>query len=177
MSAMKGRWIAARTSGRAHLDLGERSSQSLRVRSDHVVVTACHAHIAGNAQAVPEIYELRCSNCVRIARTGTPIRPKLSTIIDSIKSFSDSHVAALDDLLKAAGGDAVAPIKATFSSIIGAGAAVDDSVRKSKALKNLRNDKVALCLATITKYDRAGTKMFISETGKVRRAVATSRGS
>ena len=62
------RWVRAATSGRAHLDLGERSSQSLRVRAEHVIVTACRAHIDDAAEAVPESHQPRCSNCQRIAR-------------------------------------------------------------------------------------------------------------
>jgi hypothetical protein len=74
--ALTGRWIIAPSSGRAHLDLGDRSSQSLRVNSEHIIVTACHAHIAADAQPVPENYDVRCSNCMRIERTGTLIKAK-----------------------------------------------------------------------------------------------------
>jgi hypothetical protein len=59
------RWVLAST-GRAHLDLGERSSQSLRVRADHIIVTACRAHIDANATVVPDRYSPRCSNCLSI---------------------------------------------------------------------------------------------------------------
>ena len=71
-------------------------------------------------------------------------------IIASIKAISDAHVATLEDALNNAGGDAAAPIKSAFSSIIGAGAAAVDSIRKSKVSKNLRDDQVALALATIS---------------------------
>jgi ferritin-like metal-binding protein YciE len=73
-----------------------------------------------------------------------------STIISSIKSISDAHVAILEGALKDAGGDAAAPIKSAFTSILGAGAAAIDSVRKSKVSKSLRDDQVALALATIS---------------------------
>ncbi len=59
------RWVLARTL-RAHLDLGERSSQSLRVKSEHIIVTACRAHLDANAEEVDETYAQRCSNCSRI---------------------------------------------------------------------------------------------------------------
>jgi hypothetical protein len=62
------RWVLAATGGRAHLDLGERSSQSLRVYADHVIVTACRAHLAANAEVVSVDHQPRCSNCQRIAR-------------------------------------------------------------------------------------------------------------
>jgi hypothetical protein len=62
------RWILARTSRRAHLDLGERSSKSLRVLSEHIIVTACRAHVNANAEVVSATYEPICSNCVRIWR-------------------------------------------------------------------------------------------------------------
>jgi ferritin-like metal-binding protein YciE len=71
-------------------------------------------------------------------------------IIASIKAMSDEHVSILEDALKDAGGDAAAPIKSAFSSILGAGAAAIDSVRKSKVSKSLRDDQVALSLATIS---------------------------
>jgi hypothetical protein len=63
------RWVLSQASKRAHLDLGERSSQSLRVRGEHVIVTACRAHLDPHAETVIETYGPRCSNCVRIART------------------------------------------------------------------------------------------------------------
>jgi hypothetical protein len=62
------RWVVARTSRRAHLDLGERSSKSVRVRGDHIIVTACRAHIEPNADVVPASWEPLCSNCLRISR-------------------------------------------------------------------------------------------------------------
>lgn len=67
---MKPRWVLAKA-GRAHLDLGERLSQSLRVRAEHVIVTPCRAHIDANAPIVPDDYKPRCSNCVRVSLTLT----------------------------------------------------------------------------------------------------------
>jgi hypothetical protein len=62
------RWVIAKT-GRAHLDLGERSSQSMRVRAEHVIVTSCRAHIDADAAIAPDGYTTRCSNCVRVLLT------------------------------------------------------------------------------------------------------------
>jgi len=64
---MKARWVLAQ-SGRAHLDIGDRSSQSLRVQAEHVIITACHAHIDADASVVSEAHAPLCSNCVRISR-------------------------------------------------------------------------------------------------------------
>ena len=68
---MNARWVLARTTRRAHLDLGERSSQSLRVQAGHVIVTACQAHIDANATVVPETYKPQCANCLRISRLAS----------------------------------------------------------------------------------------------------------
>jgi hypothetical protein len=65
---MTPRWVLTRTSRRAHLDIGERSSQSLRVQAEHIIVTACRAHLDVKAPVVPETYQPKCSNCLRIAR-------------------------------------------------------------------------------------------------------------
>ena len=64
------RWVRASTSGRAHLDLGERSRQSLRVFGEHIIVTACRAHLAPEAEVVPADHQPLCSNCLRIARNA-----------------------------------------------------------------------------------------------------------
>jgi hypothetical protein len=62
------RWVRAKASGFAHLDLGERSAQSLRVRGEHIIVAACRAHLAPDAEVVSDDFLPRCSNCQRIAR-------------------------------------------------------------------------------------------------------------
>jgi hypothetical protein len=61
------RWVRAK-SGRAHLDIGERSSQSLRVRAEHVVVTACRAHVDADSIEASLNDQKVCSNCLRILR-------------------------------------------------------------------------------------------------------------
>jgi hypothetical protein len=71
------RWVKAKT-GRAHLDLGERSSQSLRVQSDHVIVTACRAHLDPRSLETALNEAAICSNCLRIYRTFTHRCDKLS---------------------------------------------------------------------------------------------------
>jgi len=70
-SAPLPRWVLARTSSRAHLDLGDRSSQSLRVRGEHIIVSVCQAHVAPTAQVVAETYSPRCSHCQRFSRSST----------------------------------------------------------------------------------------------------------
>ncbi|MGA2395739.1 MAG: hypothetical protein ABSH03_20555 [Candidatus Lustribacter sp.] len=60
------RWVRARTSGFAHLDRGDRSAQSLRVRGEHIIVTACRGHLTPDAEVVPDDHRPRCSNCARI---------------------------------------------------------------------------------------------------------------
>jgi hypothetical protein len=62
------RWVLAAIGRRAHLDLGERSTQSLRVFGEHIIVTACRAHLAPTAEVVSPDHKPRCSNCQRIAR-------------------------------------------------------------------------------------------------------------
>jgi hypothetical protein len=62
------RWVLAKT-GTAHLDLGERSSNSLRVKAEHVIVTACRAHMDASAAVASELHQRRCSNCVQFALT------------------------------------------------------------------------------------------------------------
>ena len=67
MTKALARWVRAGT-GRAHLDLGEREAQSLRVQGEHIIVTACRAHIDPDATVVTEFYKPICSNCLRIKR-------------------------------------------------------------------------------------------------------------
>jgi len=62
------RWVRAKT-GRAHLDLGERSSQSMRVQTGHVLVTACRAHLDPDSVETALSEGTICSNCLRIYRT------------------------------------------------------------------------------------------------------------
>jgi hypothetical protein len=58
------RWVLAK-SGLAHLERGERSSQSMRVKAEHAIVTLCRGHLDASAEEVPSTYARRCSNCVR----------------------------------------------------------------------------------------------------------------
>jgi hypothetical protein len=68
MTTLPPRWVLSKTTSNAHLDLGERSSQSLRVYAEHVIVTACRAHLASTVPVVPESHLPKCSNCQRILR-------------------------------------------------------------------------------------------------------------
>jgi hypothetical protein len=77
------RWILARTTRRAHLDLGERSSKSLRVQGEHVIVTACRAHVDANAEVVPETHHPRCSNCMRIWRDAKPESKRMGQTLNT----------------------------------------------------------------------------------------------
>jgi hypothetical protein len=71
------RWVKAKT-GRAHLDLGERSSQSMRVQTEHVIVTACRAHLEIDSVETALSEGAICSNCLRIYRTLAQCCDKLS---------------------------------------------------------------------------------------------------
>jgi hypothetical protein len=71
------RWVKAKT-GRAHLDLGERSSQSVRVQAEHVIVTACRAHLDRDSVETALSEGAMCSNCLRIYRTLSHCYDKLS---------------------------------------------------------------------------------------------------
>lgn len=82
------RWVLARTSRRAHLDLGERSSKSLRILSEHVIVTACRAHVNADAEVVPSTHEPLCSNCLRILRSGGLNRPMFPRATDVMRSIT-----------------------------------------------------------------------------------------
>jgi ferritin-like metal-binding protein YciE len=73
-----------------------------------------------------------------------------ATIISSIKTVSDAHISLLQDHLNKAGGDAASSLKTAFASVLGAGAAALDSARRTKISKGLRDDQVALALATIS---------------------------
>jgi hypothetical protein len=73
-SAAVSRWVLAKT-GVAHFDHGERSSESLRVKADHVVVTLCRAHLDAAAKEVPTTYPRRCSNCVHALLSGMSAFP------------------------------------------------------------------------------------------------------
>jgi hypothetical protein len=71
------RWVKAKT-GRAHLDLGERSSQSVRVQTEHAIVTACRAHLDRDSVETALSEGAICSNCLRIYRTLSHCCDKLS---------------------------------------------------------------------------------------------------
>ena len=72
------------------------------------------------------------------------------TVISQLQSLTDSHVTALEQCLEQLGGHEASPVKSAWSSLLGAGAAAIDSVRKTKVSKNLRDDYTALSLASIS---------------------------
>jgi ferritin-like metal-binding protein YciE len=71
-------------------------------------------------------------------------------VISTIQSLTASHVTALEQCLEQLGGHEASPVKSAWSSLLGAGAAAIDSVRKTKVSKNLRDDYTALSLASIS---------------------------
>jgi ferritin-like metal-binding protein YciE len=76
--------------------------------------------------------------------------PGALAVITSLKGLTDSHVTALEQCLEQLGGHEASGVKSAWSSLLGVGAAVVDSVRKTKVSKNLRDDYTALSLATIS---------------------------
>jgi ferritin-like metal-binding protein YciE len=82
--------------------------------------------------------------------TDTAKYPEALRVIGQIKSLTDSHATALKQLLEQLGGHAASPVKSAWSSLLGAGAAAIDSVRKTKVSKALRDDYTALNLAAIS---------------------------
>ncbi|MDB5026939.1 MAG: hypothetical protein JWO66_628, partial [Candidatus Eremiobacteraeota bacterium] len=71
-------------------------------------------------------------------------------LISTIKALTESHVTALEQCLAELGGHEASGVKSAWTSLLGAGAAAIDSVRKTKVSKNLRDDYTALSLATIS---------------------------
>ncbi len=69
-------------------------------------------------------------------------------LISSLQALTETHMRDLEAQLDAAGGHAGSPVKSAWSQLLGAGAAVIDSARKTKVSKNLRDDYTALGLAT-----------------------------
>ena len=76
--------------------------------------------------------------------------PEAIRIIQTIKSMTDNHIAALDAQLKAAGGSASHGVKSAWSQLLGGGAAAVNQIRKTKISKSLRDDYTALGLAAIS---------------------------
>jgi ferritin-like metal-binding protein YciE len=76
--------------------------------------------------------------------------PEAIRIIRTIKSVGESHIAALEAQLKAAGGSAAHGVKSAWSQLLGGGAAALNNVRKTKVSKSLRDDYTALGLAAIS---------------------------
>lgn len=76
--------------------------------------------------------------------------PEAARIIQTIKSVTTSHVAALDAQLKALGGAPGHGIKSAWAQFLGGGAAALNNARKTKVSKSLRDDYTALGLATIS---------------------------
>src|ERR1700736_6222536 len=71
-------------------------------------------------------------------------------VISQLQGLNKGHITALEQCLEQLGGHAASPVKSAWSSLLGAGAAAIDSVRKTKVSKNLRDDYTALSLASIS---------------------------
>jgi Zn-dependent alcohol dehydrogenase len=82
------RWIRAKTSGLAHLDLSERSATSPRAPGQDIIVTACRGHLTPDADVVPDGYRPRCSNCSACTAKLRPDRcaPSTSTLFWGVRS-------------------------------------------------------------------------------------------
>ncbi|MBD5635681.1 MAG: hypothetical protein IAI49_14510, partial [Candidatus Eremiobacteraeota bacterium] len=76
--------------------------------------------------------------------------PDAVRIIGTIKSVGETHIAALEAQLKAAGGSAGHGVKSAWSQLLGGGAAALNQVRKTKVSKSLRDDYTALALAAVS---------------------------
>ncbi len=72
------------------------------------------------------------------------------TIIRDIKTVTTTQAAALEEMLATLGGHGASGIKSAWSSLLGAGAAAINSVRKTKVSKSLRDDYTALGLTSIS---------------------------
>lgn len=71
-------------------------------------------------------------------------------VVTTLKNLTDSHVVALEQSLAQLGGHEASSVKSAWASLLGAGAAALDSVRKTKVSKNLRDDYTALSLASVS---------------------------
>jgi hypothetical protein len=86
------------------------------------------------------------------------------SLVGDMKQTNDAHIAALEERLAALGGDAAMPMKSAWSSVLGAGAAALDSVRKTRVSKSLRDDYTALGLATISYTMLNATALAVGDT-------------
>jgi len=135
-------------------EFGTTSDQTVRYDSASVV-----DETAGNEQHSIQTY---VSDMLALERhIAQPLKRQLDmqdtakyggalTVISQLQSLCASHVTALEQCLEQLGGHEASPVKSAWSSLLGAGAAAIDSVRKTKVSKNLRDDYTALSLATIS---------------------------
>jgi hypothetical protein len=70
------------------------------------------------------------------------------TVISSLKTHAERHILDLEARLEQAVGRAKPPVKSAWAQVLGAGAAMVDGARKTRASKNLRDDYTALVLAS-----------------------------
>jgi ferritin-like metal-binding protein YciE len=134
-------------------DLGTNSDQSIRY--DSSVVESTGENERHSVQTyVSDMLALERHIAQPLQRQlDMPDSTKYSgalAVISQIKGLTDSHVTALQQCLEQLGGHEASPVKSAWSSLLGAGAAAIDSVRKTKVSKNLRDDYTALSLASIS---------------------------
>ncbi len=84
-------------------------------------------------------------------------------IISNIKAATEAHIAQLEAQLEAAGGHPASGLKTAVASVVGAGAAIVDSARKTKVSKNLRDDYTALSLGTVSYTMLAATALGLGD--------------
>ncbi len=72
-----------------------------------------------------------------------------SALLAEMRASNDAHIDALQRRLEELGGDPASGVKSGWASLIGAGAATIDAVRKTPVSKGLRDDYAAFNLAAI----------------------------
>jgi ferritin-like metal-binding protein YciE len=85
-------------------------------------------------------------------------------LITELHALNGAHVVALEQALAELGGHEASSIKSAWSTVLGAGAAAIDSVRKTKVSKNLRDDYTALNLAAISYTMLHATSVGLGDT-------------
>jgi len=134
-------------------DLGTNTDQSIRYDSSAVVE---------NGENERHSIQTYVSDMLALERhIAQPLKRQLEmddtakysgavSVISTVESLTGSHITALEQCLEQLGGHEASPVKSAWASLLGAGAAAIDSVRKTKVSKNLRDDYTALSLASIS---------------------------
>lgn len=80
---------------------------------------------------------------------GDEVTGQGTAVVAQIKSLCGSHATALEQHLESIGGNAASPLKSAWSTLLGVGAELVNSTRKTKLTKALRDDYTALNLAAM----------------------------